>query len=280
VSAPRRDLHSFARTVEALRPYLDELVFVGGWAHFLYTTLPDATPLGFQPLLTEDADIAAPLGLRVRGRSIPELLLNAGFEQRLMGDHRPPIAEYALGDEDSGFYVEFLAPLVGGEVKRDGRPDVTTRVGGVSAQKLRYLDILLIRPRKVTLSSSIGIPVASRTDIQIPNPASYIVQKVLVLRKRQPPSAPKDLLYIHDTLATFAEALPEVREDWEHTANEMVPAHVRTFRAQARSLVAGVNDLMRSAVRISAGRPRPLTPDAMLYALRRGFAEAFDVESA
>jgi hypothetical protein len=34
----RRDLESFARAVEALQPCLEHLVFVGGWAHFLYTS--------------------------------------------------------------------------------------------------------------------------------------------------------------------------------------------------------------------------------------------------
>jgi hypothetical protein len=41
----RRDLASFARAVEALKPYLEELVFVGGWAHFLYTLRPEASPV-------------------------------------------------------------------------------------------------------------------------------------------------------------------------------------------------------------------------------------------
>ena len=39
----RRDLTSFARSVEALEPYLGHLVFVGGWAHFLYTLRPEAS---------------------------------------------------------------------------------------------------------------------------------------------------------------------------------------------------------------------------------------------
>ena len=80
--APRRDLTSFARTVEALRPYLEDLVFIGGWAHFLYTRLPESAPIGFEPLFTEDADIAAPLGLPIRRRPIPELLADAGLWRR------------------------------------------------------------------------------------------------------------------------------------------------------------------------------------------------------
>lgn len=274
----RRDLAAFARTVEALGPYLHDLVFVGGWAHYLYTLMPEAAPLGFTPLTTEDADVAAPLRLRVRGRTIPELLIAAGFEQRLSGDHIPPVSEYALGDEESGFYLEFLAPLEGGDVKRGGRLDVTTKVGGVSAQKLRHLDILLLQPWTVTLSPGLGFPVSSPTPIRIPNPASYVVQKVLVLRKRHPRSQPKDVLYLHDTFVAFADAMETVRRAWDALRPELLPAHVRTFRTRARALISGRNDLLRSAARIAAGRPRAPTAEMLLLGLRRGFAAGFDVQ--
>ncbi len=278
MNTPRRDLASFARAVEALRPYLEDLVFIGGWAHYLYTRRPEAVPLGFEPLFTEDADIAAPLGLPVRTRPIPELLAAAGFEPRLAGEHRPPIAEYVLGDEDSGFYIEFLAPLLGGEHKRGGRPDVTTRVGGASAQKLRHLEVLLLAPLTVKLSKAMGIPVSRPVRIQIANPASYIVQKVLTLSKRHPSNVPKDVLYVHDTFATFADSLSTVRKDWAAIQPSLIPAHVRKFERQAASLVAGVNDLIRGAVRIAADRERPPAPENMLAALRQGFSEAFGLD--
>ncbi len=273
----RRELAAFARTIEALAPYLDELVFVGGWAHYLFTLLPEAAPLGFTPLTTADADVAAPPRLRVRGHTIPELLIAAGFEQRLSGDHNPPISEYALGEGESGFYVEFLTPLEGGEVKRGGRLDVTTKVGGVSAQKLRHLEVLLIQPRVVTLSREMGLPLSAPTAIRIPNPASYVVQKVLVLGKRHPRSQAKDVLYLHDTFAALADAMETVRHAWHALRPEMPPAHVRTFRSRARALISAENDLLRSAARIAADRPSAPTAEALLLGLRRGFAAGFDV---
>jgi len=47
MSTPGRELASFGRAVEALAPYLGELVFVGGWAHFLYTLHPEAGQFPF-----------------------------------------------------------------------------------------------------------------------------------------------------------------------------------------------------------------------------------------
>jgi hypothetical protein len=85
-----RDRASFARAAEALSPYLAELVFVGGWAHFFHTLLPEATPLGFPPLATTDADVATPPRLVERERSIRARLLAAGFTEHLAGEHEPP----------------------------------------------------------------------------------------------------------------------------------------------------------------------------------------------
>lgn len=278
MSDATRDLAAFARMVEALEPYLADLVFVGGWAHFLYTLRPEAAPIAFTPLTTQDVDVAAPLRLAPREQSIAQCLIAEGFEQRLSGDHVPPVSDYALGDEETGFYVEFLAPLEGGEVKRGGRQDATTRVGGVTAQKLRHLEILLSAPWQVSISREAGFPVSRPTAIRIPNPAAYIVQKVLVLRKRKPNKLAKDVLYLHDTFAVFSDSLPRVKACWDALHREMHPNHVRSFEKLSRDLVAEVTDLIRGAALIATGRPRPPTPEILLAGLRRGFAAAFDVQ--
>jgi hypothetical protein len=275
----RRDFAAFARAVEALAPYLKDLVFVGGWAHYLYTLRPEASPVPFEPLRTEDADVAAPARLAQGKEGIPELLTKAGFREHLSSDHSPPIAEYVLGDDAGGFYLEFLAPLVGGEVKRGGRPDVTTTIGGVTAQTLRYLDILLTEPWQVTLTRDAGFPVARQREISIPNPAGY-VQKMLVLPKRRPEKQAKDLLYVHDTFALLADSLPAVRVAWESLRKKMVAGHVRTFEKAVRSDIAEVSDLVRRAARIAADRPSPPTPEVLLLGLRRGFGAAFDLAPA
>lgn len=99
----RRDLAPFTRAVEALEPYLKDLVFVGGWAHYLYTLRPEASPVPFEPLRTEDADVAAPAKLPRGKATIAECLTKAGFRELLSSDHTPPISEYVLGDGAGGF---------------------------------------------------------------------------------------------------------------------------------------------------------------------------------
>jgi hypothetical protein len=276
----RRDLASFARAVEALEPYLGHLVFVGGWAHYLYTLRPEASPLPFEPLRTEDADVAAPARLARGKQTIAECLTKAGFQEHLSSDHTPPISEYVLGDEAGGFYLEFLAPLIGGEFKRGGRRDVTTTVGGVTARTLRYVDILLTASWQVTLTRDGGFPVARPRMISIPNPAAYIVQKMLVLPKRRPDKQAKDILYVHDTFAIFADSLASVKAAWRSLRKTMLAGHVRTFEKTVRSDISEVSDLVRRAARIASERPAPPTAEMLLLGLRRGFATAFDLSPA
>ena len=276
----RRDFESFARAVEALEPFHEDLVFVGGWAHYLYTLRPEASPITFEPLRTEDADIATPAQLRRSTPTIAECLFDAGFRELLSSEHTPPIAEYVLGDEHAGFYLEFLAPLVGSEVKRGGRRAVATMVGGVTAQTLRYLDLLLTFPWQVTVNSRHGFPVARPRIISIPNVAAYIVQKMLVLPKRKPEKQAKDLLYVHDTFAIFADALGSVRNSWNALRPTMHPAHVRAFEKRVLSDMSEMTDLIRRAAKIASDRPSPPTPDMLLAALRLGFSAAFEVTGA
>jgi len=54
------DMESFARLVTALRPWLGQLVVVGGWAHRLHRFHRLATPPDHLPLRTRDTDRPSP----------------------------------------------------------------------------------------------------------------------------------------------------------------------------------------------------------------------------
>ena len=277
MSEATRDLEAFARAVDALEPYLSGLVFIGGWAQFLYTLRPEANAIPFEPLLTLDLDVAAPSQLPIGEHGIGDLLRRAGFREQFSGDHRPPISEFVLGDENvGGFFLEFLAPLEGGESKRGGRLDGTTTIAGVTAQKLRFLELLLVEPWRVTLTGSSGFPLKTAREVQIPNAAAYVVQKMLVLSRRRTEDQAKDLLYIHDTFATFSDAHEAVRDAWQALRATMHQAHVRSFQKAIDDTVT-MNDLVRRAARIAAARPSAPTPEALLLGLREGFESCFGI---
>ena len=155
------DLGQFARLVDALEPWLDRVLFIGGWAHRLFRERPEAARLSYPPLRTGDVDVALDPRALERDAGIRERLAASGFREEFLGDDRPPVTHYSLGDEASGFYVEFLSPLLGGDRRRDGSRDVTERIAGVTAQKLRYLDILLVEPWTVTIGEEQGVPLGA-----------------------------------------------------------------------------------------------------------------------
>ncbi len=151
------DFAPFARLLGALRPWLGHLVVIGGWAHRLHRFLPLAHPPAYLPLRTRDADLAFAPGARPTG-DIGAALEEAGFRAELLGDHTPAVTHYHLGEADAGFYVEFLTPLHGGERKRGGRSDATLSKAGITAQKLRHLELLLFSPWVVTVGPRAGAP--------------------------------------------------------------------------------------------------------------------------
>jgi hypothetical protein len=162
----------FARLVEALEPWLDSVVIIGGWAHLLYRLHPLAQPLNYEPLGTFDADVAVPLDLPATGEQIRERLLAQQFREELMGDTQPPAAHYRVQSGDNSFYAELLTPLEGCAVKRGGKRDVTVRISGVPVQKLRYLEILLRNPSDVMIAPALGYPTPVVRRILVPNPGS------------------------------------------------------------------------------------------------------------
>ena len=83
---------SFARLVESLTPWLDQVVIIGGWAHRLCRLHPLAQRPQYEPLATLDADVALPRRLRVTGNEIYQRLTANGFEAEFLGHHRPPAA--------------------------------------------------------------------------------------------------------------------------------------------------------------------------------------------
>lgn len=273
------DREAFARLIHAIAPYLDEVVFVGGWAHRLFAFHELAGSIDFEPLATDDADIAAPIGLRSRTQSLAERLKQAGFQEEFRDDDTPPITEYRLGQEDTGLYVEFLAPLVGGPFRRDGTPKDTTLVGGVTAQTLRHVDLLLDQPWQVRVTERQGFPVgAEGVQLKIANPASFIAQKLLVLEKRALEKRPKDILYVHDTFLLFGEKLDALRSCWERTRAQRHPNVQRDLVRIVEARFGVVDDLVRAASRIAleSGRPAPPTPERLRSVCRAGLQHLLD----
>jgi len=270
------DVAHFARLIETLHPWLDKVAIIGGWAHRLYRLHPLAQSLDYEPLGTLDTDVAVPAELPATDKDIRQRLIENNFREELSGDTRPPVAHYYVATEDSGFYAEFLTPLIGGYIKRGDKRDTTMQVAGVSVQKLRHLELLLRAPWEVDIAPANGYPTDGARRIRIPNAAAFLAQKILIHTKRDRADKAKDILYIHDTIETFGGNLPAVREAWEVSVKPAL--HIKASREiedAAKVYFQQVGDTIREAARIAAGRD--LTPERIRQVCSYGWTQMFDL---
>jgi hypothetical protein len=200
----------------------------------------------------------------------------AGFTRELSGDYTPPVSHYTLGSGDGGFHAEFLVPLLGDGGRRDGTPDATIAKAGITAQKLRHLDLLLVSPWKVRISPDVGVPVKRPLNVTVPNPVSFIAQKLLIRKHRRPDKQAQDALYIHDTLDLFGRELPTLRALWRDKVRVSLPAKTaKTVERLQGDQFGSVTDGIRNAARIP--QDRTLTPDRLQAACAYGLGEIFVV---
>ncbi len=255
------NLEVFARAAEALDPYLHALVVIGGWAHRLYREHPRAEAQDFEPLFTEDADLATPPDLQPGAETMRQRLSAAGFREEFLGDDVPPVTRFRLGEERSTFYLEFLTWQTGSGRKRDGTTDDRTSVAGVTAQKLRYLDILMIDPWSVDLRGGVARPAAQSISVQVANPVVFLLQKLLVLERRTSPD--KDVLYVFDTLQLFESEIGTLAGLWDRIRGRIPQPAVDKFEDRRRRLFTTMTDPVAGASRIAAssGRPSPPSPE-------------------
>lgn len=269
-------MQDFGRLIEALDPWLSNVVIIGGWAHRLYRSHPLAQKIDYPPLFTVDADVAVPQHLPVGESNVVERLRKYGFEENFLGDDQPPVTRYTLGSDDFGFFAEFLTPLKGSGYKRDGASDTTVRVAGVSSQKLRYLEILLEQPWSVRLDRSIGYPSDTGPKIPIANAASFMGQKLLIHEKREPKHRAKDVLYIHDTIEIFGNSLATVKAMWHE---QLKPKFHDTITTKIKDAIheafSNVTDTIRDAAEISRSLGREVRPDDIREVCQVGTATIF-----
>lgn len=145
------------------------------------------------------------------------------------------------------------------------------RIAGVVSQRL---EILLNAPWSVSLDKFNGFPLPHATQVQIANPASFLVHRILINSKRTRAKFAKDVMYVHDTLEAFGGRLDDLHREW---ANRMKPAlhkrSVQVVERGAETLFGEMNDSVRQAALIAGGRK--LSPDAILEVCNLGLKKVF-----
>lgn len=267
------DLEPFAKLALALEPWRGQLVFIGGWAHRLHRFDPRANKLEHQPVFTRDTDLAFANRAPIEG-DMKAALLERGFKEALAGDFRPPTASYTLGEEQGGFYAEFLTPLIGSGMKRGGAPDATLSKGGISAQKIRHLDVLLVDPWTISLEPKDGFPLPAAMDVRVANPLCFMVQKFLIVDYRKADKQAQDLLYVYDTLETYGGLLEDFQTSWRNVVAPSLGKQAAEVAAVTKAAFSGINDLIRAAARIPTDRN--LSPEDIQRTCQLAFEQILD----
>jgi len=133
---------------------------------------------------------------------------------------------------------------------------------GVTAQKLRHLDLLLIEPWPITIGADQGVPLPKPTDVMVANPAAFIVQKLLIQKYRNAAKQAQDVLYIHDTIELFGGALPLLNGVWRTSLAPTLGSKSAQHVAKAADQIfSSVTDVIRDAVRIP--QDRTISPERL-----------------
>ncbi|HEY7393800.1 MAG TPA: GSU2403 family nucleotidyltransferase fold protein [Gemmatimonadaceae bacterium] len=198
---------------------------------------------------------------------------SAGFHEELSAKHEPPASSYALGD-GSSFYAEFLTPLVGGGSKRDGSPDATETRAGVTAQKLRHLDVLLTTPIQLALVPEGLIPVERTMEILVAHPVCFVAQKLLIADRRPPEKRAQDVLYVHDTIELLGASLGRLNEHWESSVRATIR---RNAVAEVHRVIDAQYGKVTNAIRGAALIPqdRSLIPERLQMRCALGLQRIF-----
>lgn len=198
-----------------------------------------------------------------------------GFHEELSGEFKPPTAHYTLGNDEGGFYAEFLTPLVGSGYKRSGKTDATVATAGISAQKIRHLDILMVDPWIVSVGPHNGFPLEASVDLQVANPLCFMVQKFLIKQDRSRRKQAQDLLYIHDTIQLFGQQLPDFQLSWEKTVGPALAGARETVLKECKESFKNVTDTLREAASIP--QDRKISAEEMHATCRYAFSEILGI---
>lgn len=254
------DRRGLCRLVAALSGAEHEFVIAGGQAARLYRFHPLARVLDWAPILTSDIDVATQDKGHRAIVNVGAQVEAQGFVATFEGDDRPPRTLYVLENAE----LEFIVP----DVKRRHATGVTVDVLGVNAQRVPNLEPLLVAPVVLNIDG-VG-------EVRLPNPAAYIVQKIITLTNRRTLAQKgKDALYVHDVLQLFMTATG-LRRPIVEQAKEVTASLSRGQRLLLTENVTRLcdqqTDFVIEASRQASGRSVNSVA-AITTALRLGFRE-------
>jgi hypothetical protein len=153
---------------------LENLVLIGSWTHLLYAE-HFKNPPDIPATRTLDLDFLVSKPKQVRREvDVPAVLKSLDFMENI--DPYDGVIKYLHPELE----LELLVPMTGRE---DNKPVPVPKLK-TSAQKLRFLDVL---EDHVMVVSYKGM------NVKVPEPAAYVLQKLLIQDRRKPDKKAKDM---------------------------------------------------------------------------------------
>lgn len=235
-----------ARVIIAMQPYVEEIVFVGGWVHALY--LAEANDRC--AVATDDIDITLPRVLLTRDRAtLLELAADAGFARDPISD-MPDVAAWIVYRNADGLTVP-IDFLTEGEPRR---PIEIVGQPGLKAQGYPGQQMLLDSWQWMQVDAALHPLLDPRRRIRVPTLGAYVMQKAMSATMRgSRVKAAKDLVYLFEILRhprLGAVVAPEIR-----ALRERYPDEYEQYQASlgaAHATQATLRDVAEQV--IEAGR--------------------------
>ena len=215
--------HSLQRILWELRPYLGDIVVIGGWVPYLYQRYGGFAAWSGHLSLTAEVDVLVPRELPPGDRPpIPTILESAGFTPT----EATPQAAVWTNDPERGEKVEFLVPHVG-TYQTLGKVVPIGAQRGMGAVALTALDVMQRHTRVLPVLARAPDGTQSPVDLRVPLLGAYVLNKAATFQNRRSlaavpgagvrtnPKKAKDLLYLRDLMHAGAEVVAAIERDIE-----------------------------------------------------------------
>lgn len=241
--------HALARILWELRPYLVEIVVIGGWVPYLYQHYGPFPAWRGRLSLTAEVDVLLTRELPPGDRlPVAALLQAAGFAP--VSDAAP--AAVWANDPERGEKVEFLVPNAG--PYRDlGRVVPIGAQRGIGAIALAALDILRRHTSALEVPAVDADGARRLVTVRVPRLGAYVVNKAATFLRRRPlgggqtnPKQAKDLLYLRDLMHGGPAVVDVIERD--------IADILATDASSAQHVLDTAANSLDGAVRATSGR--------------------------
>jgi hypothetical protein len=269
---------SLLKILSRLRPYLTDIVVIGGWVPQLYRRYGGFEIWTAEVSLTGELDALVAAELPAGDRpSIAAILSTAGFQPVIA----TPMAAVWANNPAVGEKIEFLVNHTG-PFKTLGEIQPIAEQPGLGAIALEGLWFL--RQHEATLVVPAGSPGVGSEGLQVhlPRLGAYGLNKAVTFSQRYDrreggnPRRAKDLLYIRDLMAAGDEVVERIGADLR-----VIIESDRRSRAQARQAADNVRLLsagtwreeLSEAAEMLAERSRSTSPVAAMADIQGHLAD-------